>query len=215
MGHKKVLLLALMLLSYLAAAAYAAPPGYYGPCVAMDGLANLTIGPNGQISARFLCEHTGAIDRIVQQYENTSPRLYGRYGRPYQMGARTDDGTASHLPSNSVLWTTIDTNPTKAASGTVIQWFNVVHPYRSLRARFTMLFIPTSMLSRKPTTYLMTEYIPQRTLPGPAVLHGYKPYDPLERSELADEPAYNAQLQRPLCGRIYSGDGLYRLDDSE
>lgn len=125
MGHKRAFLLALMLLSGLAAAAYAAPPGYYGPCVAMDGLANLTIGPNGQISARFLCEHTGAIDRIVQMYQNSRAGYIGGTGGRIKWELRTDDGTASHLPSSSVLWTATDTNPEEAASGTVIQWFNV------------------------------------------------------------------------------------------
>ncbi len=105
--------------------AYAGPPGYYGSCVAMDGLANITIGPNGQVDARFMCEHTGAIDRIVQQYQNVTAGYMGGTGGQIKWELRTDDGTSSHFPSNTVLWTVTDKTPKKTATGTAIQWFNV------------------------------------------------------------------------------------------
>ncbi len=111
----------------LAATAYANPPGYYGSAVAMDGLANLTIGANGdgQVAVRFMAQHTGNIDVIVQQYQNVTPGYMGGTGGQIKWELRTDDGTANHFPSSTVLWSTIDTSPTKTKSGTVIQWFDL------------------------------------------------------------------------------------------
>ncbi len=123
MRSKALFLLASLL--FLATAAHAGLPGYYGPAVAMDGLGNLTIGPNGQIAVRFLCTHTGGIDRIVQQYQNVTPGYMGGTGGRIKWELRTDDGTANHFPSGTVLWTVTDTSPTKAKSGTVIQWFDL------------------------------------------------------------------------------------------
>lgn len=120
-----ILLVSMLVLGVASGTAYTSPPGFYGPCIAMDGLANLTIGPDGRIDVRFLCEHTGAIDRIVQQYQNKSAGYTGGTGGQIKWELRTDDGTANHFPSSTVLWTTTDTNPKNAASGTVIQWFNV------------------------------------------------------------------------------------------
>ncbi len=120
-----LLLFSVVSFGFAAGTACAAPPGYYGSCIAMDGLADLRIGPNGQIGVRFMCEHTGAIDRIVQQYQNATPGYVGGTGGRIRWELRTDDGTSNHFPSNKVLWTTIDTNPKRAASGTVLQWFTV------------------------------------------------------------------------------------------
>ncbi len=130
------LLVSLLSLGLMATGGYAGPPGYYGSCVAMDALGNLTIGPagavasngtslDGQIAVRFLCKHTGSIDKIVQQYQNVTPGYMGGTGGRIKWELRTDDGTSSHLPSSTVLWTTTDTNPTHTASGTVTQWFSV------------------------------------------------------------------------------------------
>jgi hypothetical protein len=130
------LMVSLLSLGLMAGIAHASPPGYYGSCVAMDGLANLTIGPagavasngaylDGQIDVRFMAEHTGSIDKIVQQYQNATPGYMGGTGGRIQWQLMTDDGTSNHFPSGSVLWTTTDANPTKTASGTVIQWFSV------------------------------------------------------------------------------------------
>ncbi len=124
--RKMAFVLISLLLSGLACSiGHAAPPGYYGSCVAMDALANLTIGPDGQIDVRFLCEHSGSIDKIVQQYQNVTPGYMGGTGGQIKWELRTDDGTANHFPSTKVLWTATDTNPTKTASGTVIQYFSV------------------------------------------------------------------------------------------
>ncbi len=125
MKRMAFVLISLFSLGLLAAVGYASPPGYYGSCVAMDALANLEIGPMGQVDVRFLCEHTGSIDKIVQQYQNVTAGYMGGTGGQIKWELRTDDGTANHFPSSTVLWTTTDTSPTKTASGTVIQYFAV------------------------------------------------------------------------------------------
>lgn len=119
------LLASMVVLVMTAAIGHANPPGYYGSAVAMDALGNLTIGPDGQVAIRFMCTHSGAIDRIVQQYQNVTPGYMGGTGGQIKWELRTDDGTANHFPSSTVLWTVTDTSPTNTKSGTVIQWFDV------------------------------------------------------------------------------------------
>ena len=148
-----LLLVAILSLGLVAGTAYGSPPGYYGSCVAMDGLANVTIGPSGQVAARFMCEHTGAIDRIVQQYQNVTAGYMGGTGGQIKWELRADDGTSSHFPSNTVLWTITDKTPKKTATGTVIQWFNV-SPSVSVTAGVLYHIVYTNVDSRPNTNYV-------------------------------------------------------------
>jgi len=99
---------------------------YYGSGVYMGFLENLQIGPSGQVDARFLCEHTGAVVRLSLQYQNESPGYMGGTGGTIQWQLCNDDGTTNHYPNlNSVLWTGTDTTASYSAKGSIIATFTL------------------------------------------------------------------------------------------
>ncbi len=99
---------------------------YYGSGISMGYLENLLIGPNGQVDARFLCEHTGTVVRLSLQYENTVAGYMGGTGGMIQWQLCNDDGSPSHYPNvNSVLWTGTDTTPAYSAKGSIIATFTL------------------------------------------------------------------------------------------
>ena len=92
----------------------------------MGFLENLQIGPNGQVDARFLCEHTGAVVRLSLQYENVTPGYMGGTGGTIQWQLCNDDGSANHYPNmNSVVWTGTDTTAAYSAKGSIISTFTL------------------------------------------------------------------------------------------
>lgn len=87
-------------------------PGYYGAQIGGDELANTVIGgPSGQIGDySFLNLHAGTLQSVNwYQVINSAGYASGTNG-VIRLQIETDDGTASHLPSGTVLAST-SSNP--------------------------------------------------------------------------------------------------------
>ena len=114
--------------------------GLYGSCIDMEYLADFQIGPNGWIDIRFLCDHSGSVNRLSVQYQNVTAGYMGGNGGTIQWQLCNDDGTSNHYPNqSSVLWTGVDTNPNrdtirgKTGKGSMIGTF-VLSPTVALTA---------------------------------------------------------------------------------
>ncbi len=121
MGPRKLHALALLSISVLLGAI----PGHatcsdslgcYGPGLGSDGLANTVVGgPSGNIvSYRFRAGHTGSLQQIhVYLIPNHTGYSAGT-GGSLKVTVNTDDGTAAHNPSSSVLASYLLSNPLAA-----------------------------------------------------------------------------------------------------
>lgn len=84
---------------------------YYGEKWGADGLANTTIGPNIQGDYRFRATHSGTLTAVHTFFICAPGYGAGTFGS-YRVDLETDDGTASHLPSGTVLSTATEASPT-------------------------------------------------------------------------------------------------------
>lgn len=87
---------------------------YYGAKWAAGSLANTQIGGQGGIQGdyRFNCVHAGTLAAIHTFWQSGSG-YGGGTGGTYRVDLESDDGTANHFPSGTVLATTTELNPTR------------------------------------------------------------------------------------------------------
>jgi hypothetical protein len=88
-----------------AASASASSSGqFYGSGIGSDGLANTTVGPQGNtVSYRFRAEHSGAVQQaMIYLIPDHSGYAGGNAGTTL-ITINTDDGTAAHNPGKTVL----------------------------------------------------------------------------------------------------------------
>lgn len=90
---------------------------FYGPGLGSDGLANTTIGPSGNtVSYRFMAKNSGAVEQaLVYLIPDHAGYAAGNAGTT-QVTLNTDDGTAAHNPSSTVLATYVMSNVLSLAS---------------------------------------------------------------------------------------------------
>jgi hypothetical protein len=107
---RRAVLIAIVLFIARGAAAQA----YYGSKWAAGSLANTQIGGSGGIQGdyRFSSIHTGALTAIHTFWQSGSG-YGGGTGGTYRIDLESDDGTANHFPSGTVLATTTELNPTR------------------------------------------------------------------------------------------------------
>ena len=91
------------------------PAGYYGAQFGADGLANTTVGPNGNtVSYRFSAQHNGALSRLrVYLIPDHVGYAAGTAGK-LRIDIQSDDGSSAHNPSGTVLASTVISNPLAA-----------------------------------------------------------------------------------------------------
>jgi len=88
-----------------------APAGYYGAQIGGDGLANLTVGPDGDtVSYRFSAQHNGTLQKIRFYIIPDHTGYAAGTGGRLQVSVQTDDGTSAHNPSGTVLASTVLSN---------------------------------------------------------------------------------------------------------
>jgi len=77
---------------------------YYGSGIGTDGLANTTVGPNGNmVSYRFRAKHSGPVqEAIIYLIPDHPGYSLGNAGETL-VTINTDDGTPAHNPSSTVL----------------------------------------------------------------------------------------------------------------
>lgn len=91
------------------------PAGYYGAQFGADGLANTTLGPNGNIvSYRFSAQHASALEKLRVYLIPDHVGYAAGTGGKLRIDIQTDDGTSAHNPSGSVLATAMISNPLAA-----------------------------------------------------------------------------------------------------
>ena len=87
------------------------PSGYYGPGLGADGLANTTLGPNGNtVSYRIRARHSGVLETVHLYLISDRKGYAAGNGGTIQVTLHTDDGTAAHNPSSNVLATYVMSN---------------------------------------------------------------------------------------------------------
>jgi Putative Ig domain len=87
------------------------PPGYYGPGLGADGLANTTLGPNGNaVSYRIRARHSGVLENVHVYLISDRKGYAAGNGGTIQVTLHADDGTAAHNPSLKVLATYVMSN---------------------------------------------------------------------------------------------------------
>jgi hypothetical protein len=92
--------------------------GLYGPGINADNLNNSQIGgpQNQQTAYRFRATETSALQSIrIYVIDSTHPGYGGGTGGTMRITVETDDGTASHLPSGTILATTDVVHPVDGA----------------------------------------------------------------------------------------------------
>lgn len=94
----------LLVLIILAAPELLHAQTYYGTKWGADELANTQIGPNIQGSYRFRATHSGTLTAI-HTYWQTGVGYSAGTGGTYKIEIQTDDGTANHFPTGTVLAT--------------------------------------------------------------------------------------------------------------
>ena len=78
--------------------------GCYGPAIGADGLANTTIGPNGNtVSYRFRARHSGVLRQLRLYLIPDRAGYSGGTGGVLQISVNSDDGTPAHSPSSTKL----------------------------------------------------------------------------------------------------------------
>jgi hypothetical protein len=88
-----------------------ASPQYYGSGIGTDGLANTTVGPNGNmVSYRFRAKHSGAVQQALIYLIPDHTGYAGGNGGKTLVTLNTDDGTTAHNPSTTVLASYVMTN---------------------------------------------------------------------------------------------------------
>lgn len=81
-----------------------ASSGCYGPAIGADGLANTTIGPNGNtVSYRFRARQSGPLQQLRLYLIPDRAGYSGGTGGMLRISIRLDDGTLAHNPSNTTL----------------------------------------------------------------------------------------------------------------
>jgi len=81
-----------------------ASPLFYGPGIGSDGLANTTLGPNGNmVSYRIRSKHTGIVDQVLIYLIPDHANYAGGTGGTIHVTLNTDDGTSQHNPTSTVL----------------------------------------------------------------------------------------------------------------
>jgi hypothetical protein len=99
----------------------ATPPSssssFYGPGLGSDGLANTTVGPYGNmVSYRFRAKNSGPLEQALIYLIPDHPGYAGGNAGTTQITLNTDDGTASHNPSSTVLASYVMANVLSLAS---------------------------------------------------------------------------------------------------
>jgi hypothetical protein len=92
--------------------------GVYGPAINADNLNNSPIGgpQNQQTAYRFRATQTSALNSIrIYIVDNTHPGYGGGTGGTMRITVQTDDGTANHAPSSTILATTDVVHPVDGA----------------------------------------------------------------------------------------------------
>ena len=90
---------------------------FYGPGLGSDGLANTTIGPTGNtVSYRFMAKNSGALEQALVYLIPDHAGYAGGNAGTTQVTLNTDDGTAAHNPSSTVLATFVISNVLSLAS---------------------------------------------------------------------------------------------------
>lgn len=84
----------------------------YGSGLGADSLANTVVGGqyNAIVSYRFLAEHSGSLSSILVYLIPDHPGYAAGTGGTIQVTVNTDDGTAAHNPSSTVLASYLITN---------------------------------------------------------------------------------------------------------
>lgn len=78
--------------------------GYYGSGIGSDGLANTTVGPSGNmVSYRFRAKHSGVLSQALIYLISDHPGYAGGTAGTTLITLTTDDGTAAHNPTSTVL----------------------------------------------------------------------------------------------------------------
>jgi hypothetical protein len=90
---------------------------YYGSGIGTDGLANTTVGPQGNmVSYRFQAKHSGPVQQAVIYLIPDHVGYSGGTGGKTLVTLNTDDGSASHNPSSTVLASYVISNVSALSS---------------------------------------------------------------------------------------------------
>jgi hypothetical protein len=77
---------------------------YYGPALGSDALANTTVGPDGNtVSYRFRVKHSGVLEKATIYLIPDHAGYAGGNGGSTLINLTTDDGSAAHNPTSTVL----------------------------------------------------------------------------------------------------------------
>lgn len=78
--------------------------GFYGSGIGSDGLANTTVGPQGNtVSYRFRAQHSGPLQQALIYLIPDHAGYAGGNAGTTQVTLNTDDGSSAHDPSSTVL----------------------------------------------------------------------------------------------------------------
>jgi len=78
--------------------------GYYGSGLGSDGLANTTVGPQGNtVSYRFRAQHSGPLEQAMIYLIPDHASYAGGNAGTTLVTLNTDDGSSAHNPSSTVL----------------------------------------------------------------------------------------------------------------
>lgn len=84
--------------------AASSPTGFYGPGIGANSLANTTLGPYGNtVSYRFRAKHSGALQQATVYLIPDHAGYAAGTGGTILVTVRTDDGSAAHNPSSTIL----------------------------------------------------------------------------------------------------------------
>jgi hypothetical protein len=90
---------------------------FYGPGLGADGLANTTLGPNGNtVSYRFRAKHSGVLQQVRVYLIPDHAGYAGGTGGTIQVTLNADDATPSHNPTSTVLASYLMSNVLSLAS---------------------------------------------------------------------------------------------------
>ena len=78
--------------------------GFYGPGLGANSLANTTLGPNGNtVSYRFRAKHSGTLEQATVYLIPDHAGYAAGTGGTILVTVHTDDGSAAHNPSSTIL----------------------------------------------------------------------------------------------------------------
>jgi len=157
---------------------------YYGSGIGSDGLANTTVGPDGNtVSYRFRAKHSGAVEQALIYLIPDHAGYAGGNGGTILVTMNTDDGTPLHNPTSKVI-----------ASYVISNVLSLPSPARYF---YTLKFASPPTLTAGQLYHMVFKNIS----PSPTVDY------------LSVDDSYELNFSTPLQGAIVNTDAAVLLSD--